>query len=78
MIDLQEVAVGDEVTIQDGNRNLVVGVVKSVEGGQMLAVEVFGHDVTILRQAQRRKPPHTSFWAEAPGVRVVGHLPAMF
>jgi hypothetical protein len=78
VIVLDEINAGDEVTLQDGNRNVVVGEARRADDGTFLFIEVFGHQVPFVRLAQRRRPPHWDFWAEVHGVRVVGHLPAMF
>jgi hypothetical protein len=71
VINLQEISVGDQVTIRDQLGNLVIG---TVEGGPASRwIEAFDTSIPFARLGGSPRK-----WHPLPHVSVVGHLPAMF
>lgn len=70
MINLDEIAIGDEVTIRDGDGNLVIGQVYGASGKRF--VKAFQTEIPFAREGKNDR------WMAAKGIRVVGHTPSMF
>jgi hypothetical protein len=74
MIKLDEVGPGDQVTLQDSNGNVAVGVVGS--DGRSMWIEAFGQRIDFCHRAPA-KGPNGKQWQGVRGVSTVGHIPAM-
>ncbi len=68
MIEITEVKAGDVVTLQDANKNVVMGQVSINAEGHM-GITAFGHTITFA------KPAWTGKLTVNPHIKVVGHAP---